>query len=102
LSHENVESLRNVALIAMALELAVAAAIGGYVEKMAFAEEARHYERAKALFRRASKRLSADLDAGDVEAAERLIRELGREALMENGDWVLLRRARPMEVPKGG
>ena len=30
-----------------------------------------------------------------------LLRELGREALMENGDWVLLLRERPIVLPKG-
>ncbi|MGH8219570.1 MAG: DUF4231 domain-containing protein [Steroidobacteraceae bacterium] len=30
-----------------------------------------------------------------------LLRELGREALMENGDWVLLLRDRPIVLPKG-
>ena len=30
-----------------------------------------------------------------------LIRELGREALAESGDWVLLLRERPIVLPKG-
>lgn len=34
-------------------------------------------------------------------ALRALLRELGREALMENGDWVLLLRERPIVLPKG-
>jgi len=30
-----------------------------------------------------------------------LLEELGKEALVENGDWVLLHRERPLEVPHG-
>ena len=37
--------------------------------------------------------------AGD--AADELLRELGKEALIENGDWVLLHRERPIDIPKG-
>jgi hypothetical protein len=30
-----------------------------------------------------------------------LIEELGKEALSENGDWILLHRDRPLDVPHG-
>ena len=33
-------------------------------------------------------------------SAPALIEELGKEALVENGDWVLLHRERPLQVPK--
>jgi hypothetical protein len=35
------------------------------------------------------------------DGAREIIRELGKEALAENGDWFMLHRARPPEVPKG-
>ena len=30
-----------------------------------------------------------------------LIRDVGREALIENGDWLVLHRARPIDMPRG-
>jgi hypothetical protein len=38
---------------------------------------------------------------GRLQSERALIGELGREALMENGDWVLLLRERPIVLPKG-
>jgi hypothetical protein len=35
------------------------------------------------------------------ELERTLILELGYEALMESGDWVLLLRERPIALPKG-
>jgi hypothetical protein len=55
-----------------------------------------------ALFRRARRRLNKLIRSRDHAAAQQLVRELGREALAENGDWVLLHRQRPLEVPKAG
>ena len=38
---------------------------------------------------------------GKRHEAQELLIELGKEALGENGDWMLLHRERPLEVPKG-
>jgi hypothetical protein len=51
------------------------------------------------LFANARHRLAALADAEASGRAEALIRNLGSEALMENGDWVILHRERPLEVP---
>jgi hypothetical protein len=53
------------------------------------------------LMQRASYRLRAAIDGGNIEAAQRIIYEAGCEALDENGDWLLLHRDRPVEVPLG-
>ena len=42
------------------------------------------------------------LETGDHHHASELLRELGEEALEENGDCVLLHRERPLEVPHSG
>ena len=42
------------------------------------------------------------LAAGELGSAQELLLQLGKEALIENGDWVLLHRERPMELPIGG
>jgi hypothetical protein len=50
------------------------------------------------LFDAAQTHLSAQLAAASW-ARVGVLRELGQEALEENGDWVLLHRERPLEVP---
>ncbi|MBK9249597.1 MAG: hypothetical protein IPM69_16140 [Ignavibacteria bacterium] len=54
------------------------------------------------LFANAKKYYAQKLKSGDLEATQSLTLELGKEALIENGDWVMLHRERPMEVPKAG
>jgi hypothetical protein len=58
-----------------------------------------------AIFRRAERFLN-QLESGQPTPERRqselaLLQELGREALMENADWVLLLRERPIALPKG-
>ena len=80
---------------------AIAAAIGGYAEKMAFSVQAKRYQWMSALYTRASSKLDPLLEPNQLSAAQELIRELGKEALEENGDWVSMRRERSIEVPRG-
>ncbi len=89
-------------VVIMGTSPAIAAAMIGYAEKMAFAPQAKRYEWMSALFTRASKKLRSLLAEARVSDAQQLIRELGREALEENGDWVMTHRERPLGVPMGG
>lgn len=89
-------------LVAAGMAPVGAALIHGYIEKRAFSEHLKRYGRMSMLFDRACRRLDDLLRVGDHAAARRLIRELGREALAENGDWVILHRERPLEMPKAG
>ena len=76
--------------------LAVAAGLVHlYNETRAHGAHARQYARMEAFF------LAARTDLADPgpDGAGRTLFELGREALAENGDWVLLHRGRPLEVP---
>ena len=70
-----------------------------YNQQKARAEHAKQFGRMSVLFDTANRRLEALLAKDKYEDAQDLIRELGREALLENGDWVLLHRERPLEVP---
>lgn len=63
-----------------------------YANKMAWAEHAKQYKRMVLFFENAKNRFNRLGDSG--------ILDLGREALAENGDWVLLHRERPLEVPR--
>jgi len=51
------------------------------------------------IFHTAGRRIRADLNANDLSAAVSTLRNLGERALEENGSWVLLHRARPLELP---
>lgn len=71
----------------------------GYAEKRSLAEHARQYERMASLFAKAKKELETVMESEDFDEARDIVYELGKEALKENGDWVLTHRNRPIEVP---
>jgi hypothetical protein len=76
-----------------------------YGERFGLRTQAHQYARFAVIFGRAEQafeRLEATPVARRRHESERgLIRELGRESLMETGDWVLLLRDRPIALPKG-
>jgi hypothetical protein len=88
-------------IVAMGTAPAIAAAMEGYAEKLAFSAQAKRYQWMSALFTRASAQLQKLLSPDQLGEAQQLIRELGKEALEENGDWVIIHRGRPMKVPRG-
>ena len=76
-----------------------------YAERLGLRTQVNQYVRFAGIFGRAS-RFAEQLDRNPSRhdrqhALVALLRELGREALMENGDWVLLLRERPIVLPKG-
>ncbi len=99
--------LHNLLILLIAFFPATGALLHHYVEKMAFEEQAKQYERMAALFAKADEEVKKLLNAPDQndatqQKAEEVLFELGKEALEENGDWVLLHRKRQLELPKGG
>ncbi|MDX6613913.1 MAG: hypothetical protein QOD75_3099 [Blastocatellia bacterium] len=105
--HELLELLHQHHLHAWLLALMSLPAIGaallhGYVEKRALSEHAKQYTRMAIVFSNAKARLRQMITERKRQHAQELIEELGREALVENGDWVLLHRERPLEVPHAG
>jgi hypothetical protein len=76
-----------------------------HAEKRAFESHIRQYKPMLRLYREAQRRLDA-IDRETELPAERrvrqtraLLRELGRDALAENAEWISAHRARPLEVP---
>jgi hypothetical protein len=94
--------IHHILIVFMGLTPALAAALEGYAEKMVFASQTKVYKRMYYLFDRASAQLRKMLDENDIDSARHLILDLGREALLENSDWVLMHRERPMKIPMGG
>jgi hypothetical protein len=76
-----------------------------YAERLGVRTQVNQYARFAGIFRRAKRfaeRLESHPGRHDRHhALIALLHELGREALMENGDWVLLLRERPIVLPKG-
>jgi hypothetical protein len=93
---------RGIFLIVMALPAAAAALLHGYAEKRALASHIKRYRRIQVIYANARRRLENHLRNGDLTAAQTVLRELGSEALEENGEWVILHRDRPLEVPHPG
>lgn len=91
----------SVLLVLIDTFIAIGAARAVYVEKKGFNEEAKQFQRMKDLFQKGSNVMIECLKKDDLKGAEKLVIELGKEALTENGDWLLLRRSKPMEVPLG-
>lgn len=89
-------------LMAMSLVLILAALLVVYSDKRGYAGQAKQYARMAALYAAADARLRSALEQGDQGGAAALLLELGKETLAENGDWVLMHRERPLEVPKLG
>jgi hypothetical protein len=88
-------------LLGIAIRPVIGAVIHTYLQKNAIAEHTKQYERMSVLFHRAQVHLEQLLGEDRVMEAQHFIAELGREALAENGDWILTHRERPLEVPKG-
>jgi len=80
----------------------VAALLHNYAEKRALSPQAKQYERMSVMFEACRRRLPPLIDDSRFGEARHMLRELGREALNENADWVLLHRERPLELSVRG
>lgn len=87
-------------IIVISTLLVGAALFHNYAEKGGWVEHDKQYNRMAHLFAVGEQRLREIIQHGNYQAAQTLIEELGKEALAENGDWVLLHRERPLEMPQ--
>ena len=86
-------------LALMDLLVAMGAACSSYISTMACAEEAKQYQRMGELFFRGEQAMEKYLELGVLPGVKEIIIELGKEALAENGDWLLTKRSKPIEIP---
>jgi hypothetical protein len=87
-------------MIGIGFALIAATFLVVYGRTRAFSEHAKHYGRMRILFENARRRLQEKKENAPGVDVRRVILELGKEALVENGDWVLIHRERPIEVPR--
>jgi hypothetical protein len=76
-----------------------AALIHLYSRHRALAEDARRYSSMSLIWAGAETAFARALNDGDLNECSEIVRELGHETLAENGEWILLHRQRPLEVP---
>jgi hypothetical protein len=89
---------------AMALAATGAALVMGQIHTLALSDEARQADRMRRVFQRGLGALaglggSEDERKACLERLPGIAEDLGREALSENADWLLLHRRRPVERP---
>jgi hypothetical protein len=70
-------------------------------ERRSYEELANQYERMLVVFSNGDRELQKRLDANDVAGAQAVLLALGGEAIIENAQWLILRRARPFELHIG-
>lgn len=100
---EHDKTLHHALIVFMGFTPIVAALWINYAEKISLHAQSKQYARFAVIFNRARKifeSLNENNEANQLQK-KKLIKELGKEALIENGDWVLMRRERPIEIPKG-
>lgn len=69
-----------------------------YCERRSHEELAKQYERMAKVFSQGEQEIDDLLLANNTEAIQDVMRALGREAIMENAQWLILRRNRPVEL----
>ncbi len=87
-------------LVAAALAPVIAALIHNDVEIQALSQHINQYERMSAVFHTAANHIEQRLKNHDDQGVRDLLKVLGREALIEHADWVLMHRERLLEVPR--
>lgn len=96
---QHLPAYRELLIMFLTLALAGAGLLTGYAQKRAHEEHARRYQRMRVLYKIAGDRISSFLRENDLAAARAVLVQLGREALAETCDWLLLHRERQIDVP---
>ncbi|MFO0917888.1 MAG: hypothetical protein U0872_06175 [Planctomycetaceae bacterium] len=73
-----------------------------FAKTRAWSEQVRQYKNMLSLFETAEDQLQQMIADGNLCAGRDLLIELGREALGENADWLILHRSRPIKTPTSG
>jgi hypothetical protein len=69
-----------------------------YSERRCHEELSKQYERMVAVFKQGLAELDEALSRKDIKRAQSILHALGREAITEHSQWLILRRNRPLEM----
>jgi hypothetical protein len=88
-------------IIATDVCLIMAALLHHSTHQKAYAQHIKQFGRMQAIFAKARELIDQklQLETEDLAGVQHCLLKLGQEALSENGDWVLLHRERPLELP---
>jgi hypothetical protein len=86
-------------IIALDFFLGAGALLHHASRQRAYEQHAKQFRRMESIYRKAHMVLNESLKGLDIPCAQDCLRQLGHEALLENADWVLLHRERPLEIP---
>ncbi len=78
--------------------LAAGALMHHSIQRQALSQHNKQYQRTREIFRNASHLIRETLPV-NIPQTKTWLLELGKRALEENGDWVMLHRDRPLELP---
>jgi hypothetical protein len=67
----------------------------------AYREQSHRYRKMGLYYTLAARQMAESMATGDSAGARKVLVEIGKLALVENGDWLILHRQRPVEVPIG-
>jgi hypothetical protein len=90
-------------ILILASSLVIAGGLSiAYCERRSYEELSKQYERMAILFANGDRELADRLAQRDVSGAQSVIAALGNEAIIEHAQWLILRRARQLELHIGG
>jgi hypothetical protein len=92
--------IHGVAILLIGLPSIIAGLLHGYAEGEGLKEHARQAREMIFLYVRGDEALTASVANNDISKAQRIVFELGKEALGENAEWLILHRERPLSVPE--
>ena len=88
---------RHVGSIGAAIFPALALLVQSYVDRLAFEEQRKNYQRMLTIFERVQTVLVRRAEGREPPAF--IVRELGLEAIAECASWLMLRKSKPPEMP---
>ena len=100
LKHLQIDELKDWMIVAMVVNVAIAAMLQWYTEKRAFGSHYRQYKKMKTTFLVAYNALHPRNAGKDVVAPQMVLTRLGIEVLAEHADWLLMYRELLLELPK--
>lgn len=94
------DPLRGTTFVLFSAFMGLSVTLGGWIETMALPEQAQQYARMGRVLHRARVLSESALRRKRMADFRMVAIDLGAECLQENGDWLTLRRSRPVEAPK--
>jgi hypothetical protein len=88
----------NMLIISSSILVLLGGLLVAYCERRSHEELAKQYERMTKIFTQGEREIGEHLEARELRMGQDVLKALGREAIMENAQWLILRRSRPFEL----